>query len=170
MTFCAWCADEGGGRGHVGGGGIFQVCARSYSGMTSIAPSWGLIPSPSPATGPSGDWEGELCISCGNKTVWPQFWYDRWPSHVHVKWVPRVFPPWVDSKSQVLLEPPSRALHTLRGKTDKIVSVDCGSAYRFILLLFLPTSQELFNWLILVGIRVRISKSDANDGVSLDFP
>ena len=39
-----------------------------------------------------------------------------------------------------------------------------------ILLLILPTSQELIHWFVLVGIRVWVSKSDINVGISLDFP
>ena len=39
-----------------------------------------------------------------------------------------------------------------------------------ILLLLIPTRQELIHWLILVGIRVSIYKSDVDDGISLDLP
>ena len=39
-----------------------------------------------------------------------------------------------------------------------------------ILVLLLPTSQELIHWIILVGIRFSISKYDVDDGVSLDLP
>ena len=39
-----------------------------------------------------------------------------------------------------------------------------------ILLLPLLTIQELIHWLILLGIRVRIYKSDVDDDVSLDLP
>ena len=39
-----------------------------------------------------------------------------------------------------------------------------------ILILLLPTSQELIHWIILVGIRFSISKYDVDDGVSLDLP
>ena len=38
-----------------------------------------------------------------------------------------------------------------------------------ILLLLLPTSQEIFHWIIPIGIRVIISKSYVNYGVSLIF-
>ena len=38
------------------------------------------------------------------------------------------------------------------------------------LLFLFPTSQELIHWLVLVRIRVSISKSDVDDGVSLAFP
>ena len=39
-----------------------------------------------------------------------------------------------------------------------------------ILLFLLPTTQELIHWLILVGIRVSITKYDVDYGVSIDFP
>ena len=39
-----------------------------------------------------------------------------------------------------------------------------------ILLLILPTSQDLIYWLMLVGICVSKSKFDFDDGVSLAFP
>ena len=39
-----------------------------------------------------------------------------------------------------------------------------------ILILLLPTIQELIHWLMLVGIRVSVSKFDVDDGVSLAFP
>ena len=38
------------------------------------------------------------------------------------------FPPWVDSNLWVRIEPPSRACHSLRGQTDKSVSIDHGSS------------------------------------------
>ena len=39
-----------------------------------------------------------------------------------------------------------------------------------IFILLLPTSQELIHWFVLVGIRIFISKSDVNYGISLDLP
>ena len=39
-----------------------------------------------------------------------------------------------------------------------------------VLILLIPMSQEIIHWLILVGIRVSIAKSDVDDGVSLDLP
>ena len=36
-----------------------------------------------------------------------------------------------------------------------------------IYILILSMNQELIHWLILVGIRVRISKSDVDDGISI---
>ena len=39
-----------------------------------------------------------------------------------------------------------------------------------ILIFPIPTSQDLIHWLILVSIRINISKYDADYGVSLDFP
>ena len=36
-------------------------------------------------------------------------------------------------------------------------------------LLLLTTSQELFHWLLPVGVRVRVSKYDVDYGASLDF-
>ena len=38
-----------------------------------------------------------------------------------------------------------------------------------ILLLVIPSKQDLFRWLMLVGTCVSISKSDVDDGVSLAF-
>ena len=35
-----------------------------------------------------------------------------------------------------------------------------------ILILLLPKIQEIIYWLIFIGIHIRISKSDINDGVS----
>ena len=51
---------------------IALVCAQNYSVEQFIAPSLGLIPNPSSAPGPSGDWEGELRKSCGIKTLPPR--------------------------------------------------------------------------------------------------
>ena len=39
-----------------------------------------------------------------------------------------------------------------------------------VLLLFSPPSQEPFRWLLLVGVTVRVKKSDVNDGVNLTSP
>ena len=44
-----------------------------------------------------------------------------------------------------------------------------GSAYCSYHYIPLPTSQELIHWLILVGIRVIIPKSNVDDGGILDF-
>ena len=38
-----------------------------------------------------------------------------------------------------------------------------------IFLLILQTKYELIHWLMLVGTRVSVSKSDVNDDVSLEF-
>ena len=40
----------------------------------------------------------------------------------------------------------------------------------FILIFILSTIQELFHWLIIVGIHVIISKSDFGDDVSMALP
>ena len=106
-----------------------RVCARNYSGMKFILPSQSPIPSPSPASGYAGVWEGELWRWCGNTTLWPRLKSRSWTNHVCVKWVPCFFPPWVDSKSWVRLEPPFWACYTQRGQTEKNVFVDRGSAY-----------------------------------------
>ena len=39
-----------------------------------------------------------------------------------------------------------------------------------VIIFLLLTSHDLIHCLILVGIRVRITKSDINDGVSFAFP
>ena len=39
-----------------------------------------------------------------------------------------------------------------------------------LLILFSPPSQEQFNWLLLVGVTVRVLESDINGGVSLTLP
>ena len=72
MTVHMWCADEGGGRGNIGGKKVAQVCAWNYYGAQFIAPSRGLIPSPSPNPGPDGNWEGELLGSCKSITSLPR--------------------------------------------------------------------------------------------------
>ena len=38
------------------------------------------------------------------------------------------------------------------------------------LILLLPTSQEIIHWFLLVGVCVQVSKSDVNDGISLNLP
>ena len=55
---------------------------------------------------------------------------------------------------------------TNRGK----FSVSSASVYHAYPSFDLPTSQVLIHWIILVGIRISISKSESNYGVSLDFP
>ena len=39
-----------------------------------------------------------------------------------------------------------------------------------IIILFLPSIQELIYSFVLLGVRVYVSKSDGNDGASLDLP
>ena len=39
-----------------------------------------------------------------------------------------------------------------------------------ILILLLPTVHEIIHWLVLVGVRVRVSKYNVNYGVSMDLP
>ena len=54
---------------------------------------------------------------------------NRWPIHIRAKWVPWVFPPWVNWNSRVRLEPPSRSWNLLRGKMENLFSVARGSDY-----------------------------------------
>ena len=39
-----------------------------------------------------------------------------------------------------------------------------------ILVLLLPTRQEIIHWFVLVGVCIQVSKSDIDYGVSLDLP
>ena len=48
--------------------------------------------------------------------------------------------------------------------------VASGNDYRAFTYLFSPPSQEQFNWLLLVGVTVRVLESDINGGVSLTLP
>ena len=162
----------GGGQRHVGGDknppSVRAKLFRSVIYCTNPRPdtkSW--VPIRIPVT---CQWEGGFCGSCGSTTVRPQFRYIRWTNHVHVKWVTWFFLPWVDSKLQVRLEPPSWAFHTLKGETEKMFPLLVAFITVFILIFILSTIQELFHWLIIVGIHISISKSEPNDGVSLDFP
>ena len=52
---CAQCADEGGGRGHVGGK-FLRVYVQKYYGAQFIAPIQGPILNFSPDTSSAGDW------------------------------------------------------------------------------------------------------------------
>ena len=93
-----------------------QVCARNYSGSQFSALSWGPILVTIPVHVTEGDWGDEIHRSCGSMTSRPQLWFIHWPSHVCVKWVPRVFLPWVNSNLRVRIEPPSQGCHQLGGK------------------------------------------------------
>ena len=108
-----------------------QVWAQSYSGTQFIEPIWGLIPNPRLSPDPAGYWEGELCGSCGIPTSQLWLWSGRWPIRVHMKWVYWVFLPWIHSNSRVWLDNPCQVCHPTRGQTEKDVSIDRGSAYRY---------------------------------------
>ena len=85
------------------------------------------------------------------------------------KWVPRVSPPWVDSKLQLQLDPSSQTYHTLRGKTEKICSLFVTVLNMFIFLFFISTTQEIFYWFLPVGVCVQVYKYYINYGVSMAF-
>ena len=104
--------------------------AQNYSGVQCIVPRRFPIPNSSLAPSPTGNLKGKLSISCVTTTSRPQLRSVHWPIQVRVKWVPRFILPRVDSNSIVRLEPPSRACHSLRVKTEKHVSVFHGSSYR----------------------------------------
>ena len=70
-----------------------QVCAQNYSGVWFVALEQGPIPYISPVPGPTGEWVGELCGSCRNKTLWQRLWSIHWPIHVRVKGFPRILSP-----------------------------------------------------------------------------
>ena len=157
-------------RGILVGKCFAIVCIKIYYGTPFIAPSQGPIPSPSPSPGPAGNLETELNRLCGSTTARQRLWYGHWSNQVRVKWVPCVFLPWVESKSQLRLDTPSQACHTLRGQMEKIFPLIVAVLNVLIIIFLPPTIHDLVHWIIPVSIRARISKSDVNDGVSLDFP
>ena len=120
-----------------------QVCARNYSGSQFSALSWGPILVTIPVHVTEGDWGYEIHRSCGSMTSRPQLWFLHWPSHVCVKWVPRVFLPWVNSNSWVQIWNPPWSCHPLRGETD-IFSVNHGIYYRVFLSFPSPTEPGAF--------------------------
>ena len=111
-------------------GGVIQVeitcswvCTRNYSSAWLITPSRGPIII-------GGKYAYDIHGSCGSTTPRPQLRSGRWPNHVLLKGFPIFLSLWVDSILKVQLVPLPQACHTLRGKTEKHVSVYCGSAYR----------------------------------------
>ena len=98
------------------------VCTRNYSGAWLITPSRGPIII-------RGKDAYDIHRACGSTTPRPQLQSGRWPNHVLVKGFPRFLSLWVGSILKVQLVPPTQACHTLRGKTEKNVSVYCGRAY-----------------------------------------
>ena len=103
--YCLWSVANDNTRAmHKWGGGGKQVakvctwvCAKKYCGTWFIVPSQGTIPGPSLVPGIAGGWGGDIHGLCRSKTLRPRFQPGCWPIHIHVKVVPRVFPPWVDS-------------------------------------------------------------------------
>ena len=83
------------------------------------------------------------------------------------------FLPWFDSKcftctTEDLLP---QACHPLRGKNgERRFSLLVTVLTVFVLLLSLTPCQERFHWLLFVGVTVRVSKYDVNDGVIMDLP
>ena len=158
-------------------GGVMQVaknitwvCARNYSGAQFIAQSRGPIPGPSLDPGPAGYWLGKLHGSCRSMNSRPWLWSICWPIHKHVTGVPQVFPPWVKSNLWGRQGLPSQSCHTLRGKTEIFFCVVRGNSYHAYIYFPFPTIQEIVYWILPVGVRVRVSKSDVNYSVSLDPP
>ena len=90
--------------------------------------------------------QGEYIVKAFNlhtmRSNTSQLWLQsgHWTSHVCVKGVPRVFPPWVDSNLVIKLGPPSQACHPLRGKLEKNNFVVHESAYH--VYLYFPSSIE----------------------------
>ena len=74
----------------------------------------------------------EKTISMDNAVVQnyqPKLWSSYLPICVCVKYVPRVFLPWVDLNPRERIEPPPQAFHKKIGLMEKNVYVDCGSYY-----------------------------------------
>ena len=95
------------------------VCAWHYYGVPFIAPSQGPIPSLIMDPCPLGGWECKIRGSCRSMTEQLRLRYGCWPNHVRVKWVPRIFLPWVYSKSWSTTRALFQSFFPLRGKMDK---------------------------------------------------
>ena len=55
------------------------------------------------------------------------------------------------------------------GKTGEIFPLLVSVLTVFIFIYLIPQRQELSHWFLTVGVYVRVSKSDVDYGVSLDF-
>ena len=169
MTVHARCTGKGGQWWYVGGNVFAWVCARNYSGAQFIVPILGLIPNTSMATGHTEEWESELHWLCGSMTSWMLLQSGHWPIQIHVKWVPRGFLPWFESISIVRIEYPFRESHPLRGQSRWMFLLLVAVLNVLILFLLIPMILDIIHWLKLLGIRVRITIHDINDGIIMDF-
>ena len=122
--------DKGGGQVTLAERTIARVCANCFSGAEFIAPK------PRPNT--VSQFGSRYRRGLGRRALKIMGEYDP-VTAIAIRpltqprmcgWVPRFFPPWVDSKSWVWLENPSWACHQLRGQMEKNVYFYRGSVYR----------------------------------------
>ena len=122
-------------------------------------PTWFLIPDPSLAPIPAGDWGAEIFGSFVNMILyrWLQLFCVHPP--VIAKGVLTFSLPWLHSIVRVQPGLPSLVFRPLREKTTKNVSIGCDSAYHacpFLLYIFVKTFVKTnltiwpnFSWLII---------------------
>ena len=72
MLSHAWCANDGGGGGHMGGEEFLRIHDHNFFDFQFNVPTRGPMPGTSPDTGPIGDWGVDLRGSCMSMTLQSQ--------------------------------------------------------------------------------------------------
>ena len=136
MKYRARYATGGGWRGGVLG------LIRVFKWVCSLIcqpNSWFLIPDPSLAPVPAGNWGSKLCVSFVNRTSQQWLRFNRLPTPVLEKGVLPFSLPWIDSIAIVWPGIPSISFRPLIEWTAKNVSVSCDSAYLACPFWYFPT-------------------------------
>ena len=115
-----------------------QFCASAWFNVPTRCP----IPSPSPAPYPVGDWGVKLRGSYASTILQLRLRFDRLSIPASVKWFCPFLLPWFDLVAWVRPGLPYLACRRQKGQTEKIVSVDRGSAYGAYPYLLFPTDPE----------------------------
>ena len=66
--------------------------------------------------------------------------------------------------------PPFQEFHQQKEQMEKMLPLIVNFFTMIVIIYFSPPGQERDNWILIVGVTVRLPESDVNAGVSLTFP
>ena len=128
-----------------------------------------LIPGPSTAPVPAGNWGAELRGSSVSRTSQRRLRCVHLLTPILSKCDIPFYLPWFDSIGIAQLGLPSLAFRPLKEQMEKLFLLAVTVLTVLVFFSFRP-SQELFHWLVFVRICTSISKIDVNYGIDLTIP
>ena len=162
--YCAWC-EVGVGVGPY----VARRCPKTrtwfYPGVQFNLSARFPILDPSPAPVPAGNWGAELRGSSASRTLQRRSKCVCLPTPVIEKGILPFSLTWIESIDREQLGLTSLAFLPLKEQTAKNVSVGVTVLVVLVFLDPFPPVQERCHWVVLVCIRVSVTKIDVNDGV-----